>query len=89
MSIEHSRSNYYLIAGISIVIVILLLVAICVGIMNLCKLLNVFRKPDQEDYRVENANTTLEEIRPLAIKVNNPRTLTDFPPPTYAETTSV
>ena len=84
-----SRSNYYLIAGISVVVGILVLVAICICIMHLCKLVNVYRKPDRTDYRDENRNTELEEISPLAINVSNPRSSTDFPPPTYTETTSV
>ena len=90
MGIEHSRTNYYLIAGISVIIGVLLLVAICVCFMNFCKLLNVFRKSDQTDNQRVSSSFALEEIHPLALNTNNTRifTASDFPP-TYIETTSV
>ena len=90
MGIEHSRTNYYLIAGISVIIGVLLLVAICVCFMNLCKILNVFRKSDQAGNQRAGSSIALEEIHPLALNTNNTRVFTtaDFPP-AYIETTSV
>ena len=86
-SIVHSKSNYYLIAGLLVIVGILFLVAICVCIMSFRRLLSVFQKHDTVDSPNENA-TELQEIEPLTVTVDNNRTLNNGPSndlPTYQE----
>ena len=96
MGVEHAKSNYYLIAGLLVIIGILVLVAICICAMNLKRILNVFRKSDAIEHEVENS-TELQEIRPLTSNVDVQNSSYNFPsnnlpelsPTTYTETTSV
>ena len=90
----HATSNYYLIAGLLVIIGILVLVAICIGIMNLRRLINICRKSETVDGRNESAASTpseLQEYVPLAKDSDVPRiilTENNFSPPTYTDAVS-
>ena len=84
----HATSNYYLIAGLLVIIGILVLVAICIGIMNLRRLINICRKSETVDGRNESATERQEYVQ-LTNNPDVPRiSLTDnnISPPTYTET---
>ena len=87
MGLEHSKSNYYLVAGLLVIIGILFLVAICVCIMNFKRLFSVFQNHDTVDDSKENT-TELQEIQPLTINIDNTRPVNNVPshdPPLYKE----
>ena len=90
MGLEHSKSNYYLIAGLLVIIGIILLVAFCVCLMNVKRLVSVVLRHDTVDNTKENT-TELQEIQPLTINIDSTRPVTNVhshDPPLYQELSS-
>ena len=89
------KSNYYLIAGLLVIIGILALVALCVCLLNFKRLLNVLKRSDGE-YHIEEHATELQEVHPLTTDSNRKHSINriqslndekDLMPPTYRDAT--
>ena len=83
---ESPRSNYYMIAGLLVIIGILALVALCVCILNFKRLLNILRKSDGE-YHIEEHATELQEVHPLTTDSNRLHLTRQLSPPKYQDCT--
>ena len=81
---ESPRSNYYMIAGLLVIIGILALVALCVCILNFKRLLNILKKSDGE-YHIEEHATELQEVHPLTTDSNRMQMTTQLRPPSYQD----
>ena len=78
------RSNYYMIAGLLVIIGILALVALCVCILNFKRLLKILKRSDGE-YHIEENATELQEVHPLTSDSNRLESSNHLTPPPYAQ----